>query len=86
MFLSLVVGGLIILSIFAENLFYFLPIMIFAIIQSRMTCPKCKTAILKDHNGWYMFTLRRTCRTCGQDTLLCEVEEDIVTSARMKKK
>ncbi|SFV59019.1 hypothetical protein MNB_SV-13-145 [hydrothermal vent metagenome] len=86
MFLSILVGILIILSIFSENLFYFLPIMVFAIIQSRISCPKCKTALLKDKNGWYIFSMRKTCRTCGQDTLLCEVEEDSVTSLDLTKK
>ena len=85
MFLSIVIGSLIILSIFAENLFYLLPIMVFSIVQSRITCPKCSNAILKDANGWYIFTMRTTCRHCGQDTLLCEIEEDKVTKARLKK-
>jgi len=84
MFLSIVIGSLVILSIFTENLFYALPIMVFAIIQSRISCPKCKQPILKDKNGWYMFTMRTTCRHCGQDTLLCEIEPDEVTTERLK--
>jgi len=86
MFLSIVIGSLIILSIFSENLFYFLPIMVFAIMQSRVTCPKCKTSLLKDKNGWYIFTLRTVCRTCGQDTILCEVEDDAISNGRLNKK
>lgn len=58
--------------------------MVFAIVQSRIICPKCKQSILKDKNGWYIFTMRTTCRHCGQDTLLCEVESDEVTSKRLK--
>jgi len=71
MLLSVVVGTLIIFSIFFENLFYALPAMVFAIIWSRITCPKCGTPILKDKNGWYLFTVRPTCRTCGHDTMIC---------------
>jgi len=81
---SVSIGALVILSIFAENLFYALPVMVFAIIQSRILCPKCHESILKDKNGWYIFTLRTTCRHCGQDTLLCEVEPDEVTKRRLK--
>lgn len=84
MFLSIIIGSLVILSIFTENLFYALPIMVFAIIQSRISCPKCKQPILKDKNGWYIFTMRTTCRHCGQDTLLCEIEPDEVTAERLK--
>jgi DNA-directed RNA polymerase subunit RPC12/RpoP len=86
LFLSIIVGALIIFSIFSENLFYFLPIMIFAIVQSRIKCPKCGSAILKDRNGWYLFTMRTTCRHCGQDTLLCEVESDAVTKRRLEER
>jgi ribosomal protein S27E len=72
MLLSVVVGTLVIFAIFFENLFYAIPMMIFAIIQSRVKCPKCGTPILKDTNGWYLFTVRSTCRTCGHDTMLCD--------------
>ena len=69
--LFIVIGLLIILSVFAENLFYFLPIMVFSIIQSRISCKKCNNPILKDKNGWYIFTMRRKCRHCGEDTHSC---------------
>ena len=82
--LSIIVGFLVILSIFSANLFYALPMMVFAIIQSKITCPKCKQSILKNKNGWYIFTMRSICRHCGQDTLLCEIESDEVTSKRLK--
>ena len=82
--LSVIVGFLVILSIFSANLFYIIPIMVLAIMQSRITCPKCKQSILKDKRGWYLFTMRNTCRHCGQDTLLCEVESDEVTAKRLK--
>ena len=75
MIVSIFIGVMVIVSIFSGNMFYFLPIMIFAVIQSKISCPKCKTPILKDKNGWYMFTMRRTCRHCGHDTLKCEVEK-----------
>lgn len=78
------IGALVILSIFTENLFYALPVMVLAIVQSRIPCPKCHEPILKDKNGWYIFTIRTTCRHCGQDTLLCEVESDEATKARLK--
>jgi hypothetical protein len=84
LFLSIVVGGLVILSIFSGNLFYLLPVMVFAIIWSRIRCPKCAEPLLKDKNGWYIFTMRTTCRHCGQDTLLCDVEPDEVTAERLK--
>ena len=85
MFLSIVIGSLIILSIFAENLFYLLPVMVFSIIQSRIKCPKCSNPILKDKNDWYIFTMRTTCRHCGQDTLLCDIQSDEITNAKLKK-
>jgi len=72
MFLSIVVGTLIIFAVFSENLFYLLPIMIFSIIWSRIRCPKCTESILKDKNGWYLFSMRPTCRHCGHNTMLCE--------------
>ena len=75
MLLSVVVGTLIIFSIFFENLFYALPAMMFAIIWSKITCSKCGTPILKDTNGWYLFTVRPTCRTCGHDTMICGEEK-----------
>jgi hypothetical protein len=91
MFLSIVIGLLIILSIFAENLFYLLPIMVFAIIQSRLSCPHCKVPILKDKNNWYIFTMRTTCRHCGENTNICvevvkEVKEQKKRSYKKKKK
>ena len=62
--LSVTVGVLVIFSIFFENIFYVVPAMIFAIMQSRMKCDNCGEAILKDKNGWYIFTMRSTCRHC----------------------
>jgi len=72
MLLSVVVGTLVIFAIFFENLFYALPAMVFAIMWSKITCPKCKEPILKDTNGWYWFTMRSTCRHCGHDTMICD--------------
>ena len=71
MLLSVTVGTLVIFSIFFENLFYALPALIAAIFQSKVTCSKCDTSILKDKNGFYIFTVRPTCRTCGHDTMIC---------------
>ena len=82
--LSMFVGSLIILSIFAERLFYIIPVMVFGVIWSRIKCPKCGEPLLKDDKGWYIFTIRTTCRHCGQDTNSCEVEPDEVTQARLK--
>ena len=84
MVLSLIIGSLIILSIFSENLYLLFPTMILAIIWSRITCPKCGESLWKDQNGWYIFTVRTTCRHCGQDTSQCEVESDEVTRARLE--
>ena len=84
MLLSAVVGALVFFAIFFENLFYAVPAMIFAIMQSRMKCPKCGEAILKDKNGWYIFTMRSTCRHCGHDTMVCDVEPDGVSKKRKK--
>lgn len=83
-FLFLVVGTLVIFAVFYDRLFYFIPIFIFSIIWSRIRCPKCGESLLKDKNGWYIFTMRTTCRHCGQDTLLCEIEPDDVTQSRLK--
>lgn len=86
-FLSIVVGGLIILSIFAENLFYFLPIMVFSIIQSRIKCPHCDNPLLKDKNGWYVFSMRKTCRHCAKNTNECiQVIEELEVKKKKKKK
>lgn len=83
--LGISVGVLIILSVFyAGNFIPMALAMILAIMQSRIRCPKCKEPILKDKRGWYIFTMRTTCRHCGQDTLLCEIEPDEVTSQRLK--
>ncbi len=82
--LFLVVGTLVILAVFYDRLFYFVPMFIFSIIWSRIRCPKCKKPLLKDKNGWYIFTIRTTCRHCGQDTLLCEIEPDEVTQKRLQ--
>lgn len=76
LFLAIIVGTLVILSVFYDRVFYLIPALIFAIMWSRIKCPNCHTAILKDKNGWYMFTMRTTCRNCGHDTLLCGIEED----------
>ena len=83
MFLSIVIGALIILSIFAENLFYLLPIMVFSIIQSRLSCPHCHAPILKDKNNWYVFTMRTTCRHCGKNTNTCV---EVVAEVKKEKK
>ena len=72
LFLSIIVGALIIISVFSGNLFYILPIIVFAVIQSRITCPRCHEPILKDKNDWYIFTMRTTCRHCGYDTMICD--------------
>jgi len=82
--LSIVVGTLVILAVFYDRVFYFIPTLIFAIMWSRIRCLKCSEPILKDKNGWYIFTMRSTCRHCGQDTLLCEIESDEVISQRLK--
>ena len=58
--------------------------MVFSIIWSRIRCPKCGESLWKDKNGWYIFTIRTTCRHCGQDTNLCEVEPDEVTRQRLE--
>ncbi len=84
LFLAIVVGTLVILAVFYDRLFYFIPTFVFAIIWSRISCLKCTEPILKDKNGWYIFTMRSTCRHCGQDTLLCDVESDEVTSQDVK--
>ena len=81
---AIIVGTLVILSVFYDTVFYLLPAFIFSIMWSRIRCVKCNEPILKDKNGWYIFTMRSTCRHCGQDTLLCEVESDEVTSQRIK--
>jgi len=72
LFLSVIIGALIIFAVFVENVFYFLPIMVFSIIQSRIKCPHCANPILKDKNGWYLFTMRTTCRHCGKNTNECK--------------
>ena len=72
MLLSVAVGTLIIFAVFYDRVFYFIPAMVFAIIWSRIRCPKCETPILKDDRGWYMFTMRSKCRTCGHDTMICD--------------
>jgi len=72
MLLSVTVGTLVIFAIFFENLFYALPAMVFAIMWSKIKCPKCAEPILKDTNGWYLFTMRSTCRHCGHDTMICD--------------
>lgn len=83
--LGVMVGLFLILSIFYTNSTLQLGLaMVFAIFQSRINCPKCGNSILKDKNGWYIFTMRTTCRHCGQDTLLCEIEPDEVTAERLK--
>lgn len=81
---AIAVGTLVILAVFYDRLFYFIPTFVLAIVWSRIRCIKCAEPILKDKNGWYIFTMRTTCRHCGQDTLLCDVESDEVTSERLK--
>ena len=82
--LGVMVGLFIILSIFYTHSTLQLGVAMFlAILQSRINCPKCGHSILKDKNGWYIFTVRTTCRHCGQDTMLCEVEPDEVTQKRL---
>ena len=83
--LGIMVGLFIILSIFyTQSILQLGLAMVFAILQSRIICPKCGKPILKDKNGWYIFTMRTTCRHCGQDTLLCEIEPDEVTQKRLQ--
>ncbi len=83
--LGVMVGLFIILSIFYTYSTLQLGLaMVFAILQSRINCPKCGNSLLKDKNGWYIFTVRTTCRHCGQDTMLCEVEPDAVTQKRLQ--
>ena len=83
--LGILVGFFVILSVFYTHSTLQLGLaLVFAITQSRIRCPKCDESILKDKNGWYIFTMRPTCRHCGQDTLLCEIESDEVTSQRLK--
>ena len=43
MLLSVAVGTLIIFAVFYDRIFYFIPAMVFAIIWSRIRCPKCRT-------------------------------------------
>ena len=71
MMLAIVVGTLVILAVFYNRPFYFVPTLVFAIVWSRVKCQKCNNPILKDDRGWYLFTMRPTCRHCGQDTLVC---------------
>lgn len=83
--LGVCVGLLVVLSVFyTHSTIQLVFAMVLAIVQSRIHCPKCGNPILKDKNGWYIFTLRTICRHCGQDTLLCEVEPDEVTKQRLK--
>lgn len=83
--LGVIVGLFIILSIFyTQSLLQMGLAFVFAILQSRITCPKCGNSILKDKNGWYIFTMRTTCRHCGQDTMLCDIEPDEVTQKRLE--
>lgn len=83
--LGILVGFFVILSVFYTDSTLQLGLaLVFAIAQSRIRCPKCHESILKDKKGWYIFTMRTTCRHCGQDTLLCEIESDEVTSQRLK--
>ncbi|MEA2048339.1 MAG: hypothetical protein U9O64_07835 [Campylobacterota bacterium] len=83
--LGVLVAVLVVLSAFyTDSMVPLILAMILAIVQSRVVCPKCEESILKDKKGWYIFTMRTTCRHCGQDTLLCEVEPDEVTKQRLK--
>jgi ribosomal protein S27AE len=83
--LGVMVGLFIILSIFyTHNPLQLALAIVFAIMQSRITCPKCGNSILKDKNGWYIFTMRTTCRHCGQDTMLCDIEPDEITQSRLE--
>jgi len=84
LFLAIIVGTLVILAVFYDRVYYFIPTFVFAIMWSRVACLKCHEPILKDKNGWYIFSMRSTCRHCGQDTLLCEIESDEVASQRLK--
>jgi hypothetical protein len=83
LFLAIIVGTLVILAVFYDRVFYFIPAVVFAIMWSRIRCNKCAEPILKDKNEWYIFTMRSTCRHCGQDTLSCEVKSDEVAEARL---
>jgi len=76
LFLAILVGTLVIMSVFYDRIFYLVPAVIFSVMWSRVRCTNCLNPILKDKRGWYMFTMRTTCRHCGHDTLLCDVKED----------
>lgn len=83
LFLSVIIGFLIIFSIFTEKLFYLLPIMVFSIVQSRIKCPHCDNPLLKDKNGWYIFTMRTTCRHCAKNTNTCiELQKEGTNKAK----
>jgi len=75
LFLAIIIGSLVIFAAFYDRMFYLIPAFIFAIIWSRIRCPHCGEPILKDDQGWYIFTMRSTCRHCGEDTLLCNDEK-----------
>ncbi|RUM72558.1 MAG: hypothetical protein DSZ08_00745 [Sulfurovum sp.] len=72
LFFAIVVGTLVILAIFYNRIFYMIPVFVFSIIWSRVLCPNCHQSLLKNEKGWYVFTMRSTCRHCGYDTLLCD--------------
>ncbi len=84
MLLAVVVGTLVILAVFYHRPFYYIPAFVFAVIWSRVCCIKCGSSLLKEPNGWYLFRMRPVCRHCGQDTMLCEVEPDDITQARLR--
>ncbi|HIP14448.1 MAG TPA: hypothetical protein EYG74_03050, partial [Sulfurimonas autotrophica] len=51
LFLAIIIGTLVILSVFYDRVFYMIPALIFAIMWSRVRCNKCSEPILKDKNG-----------------------------------
>jgi hypothetical protein len=84
MLLAVIVGMLVILAVFYHRPFYYIPAFVFAIVWSRVRCIKCEQSLLKDSSGLYLFRMRSICRHCGQDAMLCDVEPDEVTQARLR--
>jgi hypothetical protein len=84
MLLAVCVGTLIILAVFYHRPFYLVFAFLCGVAWSRVSCIKCGQSLLKDPSGWYFFRMRPVCRHCGQDSMLCEVESDEVTQARLR--
>ncbi len=69
-------GFFVILAIFySHHWSHMAAAFLFGIAQSRIKCPNCKKSILQAPNGWYLFTIRSTCRHCGFDTMKCKEED-----------